>query len=234
MSSPECSSSTFGKNLKIEIEDKALELSYRLLMRYYPYQSFPGKAVRFLGQCVNVAQQKNSQQITKIALYANEVKDLYRYYIDLDSLSTIVDDFSQDNYYLKNITSKNYKNATTDVLFEENQVYFKKIINAANRNIDNPDNQEIFEDFVVKVKANEAKFSDTMDKLVNEYQSISERKLTGFKKILTLYGAATLLFLVFVIWSIIIPLYKKGKIGGTPKNIEGLASRIAEYWNTHG
>ena len=30
------------------------------------------------------------------------------------------------------------------------------------------------------------------------------------------------------------PLYKKGKIGGTPKNIEGLASRIAEYWNTHG
>lgn len=27
------------------------------------------------------------------------------------------------------------------------------------------------------------------------------------------------------------PLYSKGKIGGTPKNIDGLASRIAEFWS---
>ncbi|MGK0324151.1 MAG: AAA15 family ATPase/GTPase [Psychroserpens sp.] len=29
------------------------------------------------------------------------------------------------------------------------------------------------------------------------------------------------------------PIYKKGKIGGTPKNIEGLTSRIAEYWSNN-
>ncbi len=63
-----------SKNLKINIEDKALQLSYRLLMRYYPYQSFPGKAVRFLGQCVNVAQQKNSQQITKNDVIATFIR----------------------------------------------------------------------------------------------------------------------------------------------------------------
>lgn len=170
-------------------------------------QSYDTKIINISGK-----QRTYSQQITKIALYANEVKNLYRYYIDLDSLSTIVDDFSQDNYYLKNITSKNYKNETTDVLFKENEVYFKKIVNAANRTIDNPDNQEIFEEFVTKIKANEAKFSATMDKLVNEYEAISKRKLAGFRKILTLYGLVTIAFLIFVIWFIIIPLYKKSKI----------------------
>lgn len=170
-------------------------------------QSYDTKIINISGK-----QRTYSQQITKIALYANEVKNLYRYYIDLDSLSTIVDDFTQDNYFLENITSKNYKNKNTEALFKENQVYFKKIVDAANRTIDNPDDQEIFEEFVTKVKANEAQFSSTMDSLVNEYQSISERKLNGFRKILTLYGIATILFLIFVIWLIIIPLYKKGKI----------------------
>jgi nitrate/nitrite-specific signal transduction histidine kinase len=167
-------------------------------------QSYDTKIIEVSGK-----QRMYSQQITKIALYANEVKNLYRYYIDLDSLATIVDDFSQDNYYLKNITSKNYKNPTTDKLFKENQIYFKRMINAANLTIDNPNDQEIFEHFVAGVKANEAKFSSTMDKLVNEYQAISKRKLNGFKKILILYGVVTLLFLVFVIWFIILPLYKK-------------------------
>ncbi|PWG06875.1 hypothetical protein [Polaribacter aquimarinus] len=169
-------------------------------------QSYDTKIINISGK-----QRTYSQQITKIALYANEVKNLYRYYIDLDSLSTIVDDFSQDNYYLKNITSKNYKNETTDALFKENQVYFNKIVNAANRTIDNPDSQEIFEEFVTKIKANEAKFSATMDNLVNEYEAISKRKLAGFRKILTLYGVVTVVFLIFVIWFIIIPLYKKSK-----------------------
>ena len=95
-------------------------------------QSYDTKIINISGK-----QRTYSQQITKIALYANEVKNLYRYYIDLDSLSTIVDDFSQDNYYLKNITSKNYKNETTDVLFKENEVYFKKIVTPTDEEIKN-------------------------------------------------------------------------------------------------
>lgn len=44
------------QNLKITLERPALELSYRLLLRYYPYESFPGKAVKFLGQAVDEAR----------------------------------------------------------------------------------------------------------------------------------------------------------------------------------
>jgi len=43
------------KNLKVKISKNAISLAYRLLLRYYPYESFPGKAVRFLEQCVNDA-----------------------------------------------------------------------------------------------------------------------------------------------------------------------------------
>jgi len=32
---------------------------------------------------------------------------------------------------------------------------------------------------------------------------------------------------------LISPIYKKGKIGGTPKNIEGLTSRMAEHWSSN-
>ncbi len=43
------------KNLKVNITPAALKLAYRLLLRYYPYESFPGKAIKFLGQCVSDA-----------------------------------------------------------------------------------------------------------------------------------------------------------------------------------
>lgn len=62
------------QNLKIEIDKKAIELSYRLLIRYYPYQSFPGKAIRFLGQCVSAAQIAKQQQIGTTEVIANFVK----------------------------------------------------------------------------------------------------------------------------------------------------------------
>ena len=45
-----------GKNLKIKIPQDSISLAYRLLLRYYPYESFPGKAVRFFQQCVHAAQ----------------------------------------------------------------------------------------------------------------------------------------------------------------------------------
>ena len=54
-----------GKNLKVNISKKALELSYRLLLRYYPYESFPGKAVKFLGQSINQAQIEERKSISK-------------------------------------------------------------------------------------------------------------------------------------------------------------------------
>ncbi|MFK7948530.1 MAG: AAA family ATPase [Saprospiraceae bacterium] len=62
------------RNLKIDIDRKAIELSYRLLIRYYPYQSFPGKAIRFLGQCVSVAQIAKQKEIGTNEIIANFVK----------------------------------------------------------------------------------------------------------------------------------------------------------------
>lgn len=62
------------QNLKIEITKPALELSYRLLLRYYPYQSFPGKALKFLSQCVNEAELNSANKIDKQEVTQNFIK----------------------------------------------------------------------------------------------------------------------------------------------------------------
>lgn len=60
-----------AKNLKIEIGKESLSLAYRLLLRYYPYESFPGKGVKFLGQCVNDAQMRRLESIGKQEIIKN-------------------------------------------------------------------------------------------------------------------------------------------------------------------
>ncbi|MFK7810117.1 MAG: AAA family ATPase [Saprospiraceae bacterium] len=52
-----------SKSHKIQLTQKALTMAYRLLNRYYPYQSFPGKLIPFLTQCVNVAKMSTSSKI---------------------------------------------------------------------------------------------------------------------------------------------------------------------------
>lgn len=44
------------ERLKVQIDTNALTQSYRLLLRHYPYEAFPGKGIKFLGRCVNYAQ----------------------------------------------------------------------------------------------------------------------------------------------------------------------------------
>jgi len=61
-------------NLHIRISKEALGVSYRLLQRYYPYNSFPGKAVNFLGQCVNDAQLNEAAEVDKAAVIQNFIK----------------------------------------------------------------------------------------------------------------------------------------------------------------
>ncbi|MBI5917642.1 MAG: AAA family ATPase, partial [Bacteroidetes bacterium] len=43
------------QNLKVNISQNALQTAIRLLRRFYPYESFPGKGIRFLGECVSEA-----------------------------------------------------------------------------------------------------------------------------------------------------------------------------------
>jgi ATP-dependent Clp protease ATP-binding subunit ClpA len=62
------------QNMKIDMDKKALSVSYRLLLRYYPYESFPGKGVKFLSQCVNQALQDKNTRITKKEVIDNFIK----------------------------------------------------------------------------------------------------------------------------------------------------------------
>lgn len=54
-----------AQNLKIEIDRPAIEMSYRLLLRYFPYESFPGKAIKFLSQAVDDARIGERDKINK-------------------------------------------------------------------------------------------------------------------------------------------------------------------------
>jgi len=60
-----------GNNLKVSLDKEAIELSYRLLLRYYPYEKFPGKGIKFLGQCVNEAQIEQRTTIKKTNVVDN-------------------------------------------------------------------------------------------------------------------------------------------------------------------
>ncbi|MEL6924435.1 MAG: AAA family ATPase, partial [Bacteroidota bacterium] len=62
------------KNLKIHISEAAINLGYRLLWRYYPYESFPGKGIKFLGQCVSDAQMNGRSQIRKPDIIDNFIR----------------------------------------------------------------------------------------------------------------------------------------------------------------
>jgi len=49
--------------LKINVEGAALIQIYRLLLRYYPYEAFPGKGAKFLANCINVAKLQKQNTI---------------------------------------------------------------------------------------------------------------------------------------------------------------------------
>lgn len=52
-----------AQNLKVDLLSEAQHLAYRLLLRYDPYASFPGKAVSFLGQCLDEARSRHERVI---------------------------------------------------------------------------------------------------------------------------------------------------------------------------
>lgn len=51
------------KRLKVEIDQEAINLSFRLLKRYIPYEHFPGKGIKFLSKCVNEVQHRKDKKI---------------------------------------------------------------------------------------------------------------------------------------------------------------------------
>ncbi|GJM35411.1 MAG: ATPase AAA [Saprospiraceae bacterium] len=55
----------------IHISQNAIELSFRLLNRYYPYESFPGKGINFLSNCVNEGMLKEKSRLTRQDIIKN-------------------------------------------------------------------------------------------------------------------------------------------------------------------
>lgn len=62
------------RNLEVRVEEDALALLYRLLLRYYPYEAFPGKGVKFLGQCISEAKIQELHLVTKNDVIQNFIK----------------------------------------------------------------------------------------------------------------------------------------------------------------
>jgi ATP-dependent Clp protease ATP-binding subunit ClpC len=62
------------QNLKIPIDSDALSLAYRLLLRYFPYEGFPGKGLKFLGQCISEAQINESNKVDRDAVITNFIQ----------------------------------------------------------------------------------------------------------------------------------------------------------------
>lgn len=52
-----------GGKLQVQIDEDSLQLAYQLLKRYHPYESFPGKGLKFLGQVVSNVRQKGKKEV---------------------------------------------------------------------------------------------------------------------------------------------------------------------------
>lgn len=59
---------------KISITQDALNTSTRLLRRFYPYESFPGKSIRFLGECVSEAIFHKKAEIHRADVLAQFIR----------------------------------------------------------------------------------------------------------------------------------------------------------------
>lgn len=53
------------QQFKINISVDALGTAFRLLKRFYPYESFPGKGIRFLGECVSDALFHRKNEVNR-------------------------------------------------------------------------------------------------------------------------------------------------------------------------
>ncbi|NUO03591.1 MAG: ATP-dependent Clp protease ATP-binding subunit, partial [Saprospiraceae bacterium] len=61
-------------NYGVKVESQSIQLAFRLMLRYYPYESFPGKGIKFLGQCISEAQLNERTTVGKEDLIAQFIR----------------------------------------------------------------------------------------------------------------------------------------------------------------
>lgn len=59
---------------QISIRPEALKIAYRILSRYYPYEQFPGKGVRFLAKCIAEAVISDAKVISQTDIIDNFIR----------------------------------------------------------------------------------------------------------------------------------------------------------------
>ncbi len=84
---------------KISIAPDALNTSTRLLRRFYPYESFPGKSIRFLGECVSEAIFHKKSEVSK--------RDVLAQFIRRTGLPEL---FLRDDLLLDQVALRNFFN----------------------------------------------------------------------------------------------------------------------------
>jgi ATP-dependent Clp protease ATP-binding subunit ClpC len=104
---------------KISITQDALNTSTRLLRRFYPYESFPGKSIRFLGECVSEAIFNKTNEVHR--------QDVLSQFIRRTGLPEL---FLRDDLLLDQVALRSYFNekiigqtAATDKLTDIIKVY---------------------------------------------------------------------------------------------------------------
>ena len=72
------------QNHKVKIKLAALQVAYRLLEKYYPYEAFPGKMIFFLGDCVNRVISDKKAIVDRALVYQrfSEKSGLQRVFIE--------------------------------------------------------------------------------------------------------------------------------------------------------
>jgi ATP-dependent Clp protease ATP-binding subunit ClpC len=63
-----------GRQMKLKIPVDSIQLIYRLLKRYYPYEQFPGKGIKFLGHCANETKLSELDTISPKIVIQNFIK----------------------------------------------------------------------------------------------------------------------------------------------------------------
>ncbi|WP_157691911.1 PAS domain S-box protein [Polaribacter sp. KT25b] len=161
-------------------------------------------------ETINIAgkQRMYSQLITKMALYtknANLQDD------NISNLKKVIDSFKKADTYLKQKNKLQYNIESLDILFNKNTPYFNKIISSSNKLIEDPNNEVVFNQFFETIKNNEQPFLNSMDAIVNEYQKLSENRLSFLKKMEYFFITFTSISLFAIIFFMFLPMFRKNK-----------------------
>ena len=97
-------------------------------------------------------QRMYSQQITKLALYSNNLKNTTLSAQNIAALKKIIQRFKKADSYLKQKNRLQFNSESLNILFKENNPYFNEIITSCNSYLENPENDDLLNQLLETVK----------------------------------------------------------------------------------